>query len=104
MSCDNCPDFDLCMDCFAEDQHGHHPAHSLRAVSEDKFAGSSHMQAKCDAGRGVVHEALCDGCDKVRHIITIVVYPMLTHSLDHHWRPPQVLELPGLGLLLLLLP
>jgi next-to-BRCA1 protein 1 len=65
VSCDNCPDFDLCVDCFAEDQHGHHPAHSFRPVSEEKFAATSHLQTKFDAGRGVVHEALCDGCDKV---------------------------------------
>jgi next to BRCA1 gene 1 protein len=65
VSCDNCPDFDLCMDCFANDDHGHHPAHSFRPVSEEKVAGAPHIQAMCDAGRGAVHEAVCDGCDKV---------------------------------------
>ena len=65
VSCDNCSDFDLCMDCFSEGEHGHHPGHSFRPVSEEMISCVSYMQAKCDAGRGIMHEALCDGCDKV---------------------------------------
>lgn len=77
MSCDNCPDFDLCGDCFAEDQHGHHPGHAFRPVSEENFVGASHLYAKFDAGRGVVHDALCDGCDKVSGISYQVASTML---------------------------
>ena len=65
MSCNNCPDFDLCIDCFADRGHGHHPGHSFRPVSDDMISEALHLQALCDAGRGVMHDALCDGCDKV---------------------------------------
>ncbi|KAK7750914.1 hypothetical protein SLS62_007177 [Diatrype stigma] len=68
--CLNCDDYDLCKRCFVKDQHGHHPKHGFTAaVPGTVFEGS--ISSRLSPGRNVVHNAICDGCDKyirgVRH-------------------------------------
>jgi len=68
VSCTDCADYDLCMMCFSQGDHGHHPAHVFQPVSEDSPHLSSHILSLCKAGRGFAHAAICDGCDKVSPI------------------------------------
>jgi next to BRCA1 gene 1 protein len=68
VSCIDCADYDLCMICFSQGEHGHHPAHRFQPVSEDSPNISSRILSLCEAGRGVAHAAICDGCDKVSPI------------------------------------
>ncbi|KAI0134506.1 hypothetical protein BJ170DRAFT_575466 [Xylariales sp. AK1849] len=70
LHCDTCEDYDLCKACFAKNQHGHHPKHGFApAVKGTVFDKST--SARFAPGRNVVHNAICDGCDKyvrgVRH-------------------------------------
>lgn len=70
LHCNTCEDFDLCKTCFTKDQHGHHPKHAFSAaVKGTEFPQP--ISARLAAGRNVVHNAICDGCDKyvrgVRH-------------------------------------
>jgi next to BRCA1 gene 1 protein len=65
VSCTDCADYDLCMMCFSQGDHGHHPAHVFQPVSKDSPHISSHILSLCKAGRGFRHAAICDGCDKV---------------------------------------
>lgn len=71
ITCTNCADYDLCMTCFSLGDHGHHPAHRFQPVSSDSSAINPRILSLCEAGRGFVHAAICDGCDKpvlgVRH-------------------------------------
>ncbi|KAF7512698.1 hypothetical protein GJ744_000265 [Endocarpon pusillum] len=69
VTCTNCADYDLCMTCFSLGEHGHHPAHRFEPVSADASKISSRILSLCEAGRGLVHAAICDGCDK--HIIGV---------------------------------
>ncbi|KAF2718759.1 hypothetical protein K431DRAFT_287360 [Polychaeton citri CBS 116435] len=70
VTCTDCDDYDLCIDCFTDDKHGHHPGHAFDRATEKTVlpAAAGTMLA---AGRGVRHHAICDGCDKnilgVRH-------------------------------------
>ncbi|KAK7943745.1 ZZ type zinc finger domain-containing protein [Apiospora aurea] len=70
LHCNTCEDFDLCKTCFTKDQHGHHPKHAFSAAVKGT-AFSQFISARLAAGRNVVHNAICDGCDKyvrgVRH-------------------------------------
>ncbi|KAK7992889.1 hypothetical protein PG996_012085 [Apiospora saccharicola] len=70
LHCNTCEDFDLCKTCFTKDQHGHHPKHAFSAAVKDTVFTKS-VSARLAAGRNVVHNAICDGCDKyvrgVRH-------------------------------------
>ena len=66
MTCKDCPDFDLCFLCFSCDEHGHHPGHRFEPVATDTMKVTPRMMNLCGAGRGVVHQAICDGCDKVK--------------------------------------
>ncbi|QDS67788.1 hypothetical protein FKW77_006644 [Venturia effusa] len=69
VTCIDCDDFDLCTACHEGNKHGHHPAHTFKAVAENTI--SALAERLCAPGRGVKHAALCDGCDKpingVRH-------------------------------------
>jgi next to BRCA1 gene 1 protein len=65
VTCTNCPDYDLCMMCFSLGDHGHHPAHRFQPVSAYAPNIRSRILSLCEAGRGLAHAALCDGCDKV---------------------------------------
>lgn len=68
--CTTCDDYDLCKLCFVKDQHGHHPKHGFTAAVPGTSFESS-ISARLLPGRNVVHNAICDGCDKyirgVRH-------------------------------------
>ncbi|KAI1081143.1 hypothetical protein F5B20DRAFT_536967 [Whalleya microplaca] len=68
--CTTCDDFDLCKSCFAKDKHGHHPNHGFApAVKGTVFEHA--ISSRLSPGRDIVHNAICDGCDKyvrgVRH-------------------------------------
>jgi next to BRCA1 gene 1 protein len=69
VTCTNCADYDLCMVCFSLGDHGHHPGHRFQPVSADTSKISSRILGLCDAGRGLAHAAICDGCDKVRQVL-----------------------------------
>ncbi|KAH9906624.1 hypothetical protein F4778DRAFT_588234 [Xylariomycetidae sp. FL2044] len=68
--CIKCDDYDLCKNCFAKDQHGHHPAHGFTAAVKGTVFESS-ISSRLAPGRNIVHNAICDGCDTyirgVRH-------------------------------------
>jgi next-to-BRCA1 protein 1 len=68
--CTSCDDYDLCQGCFAKDQHGHHPKHGFTAVVPGT-AFEHAVSSRLSPGRNVMHNAICDGCDKyirgVRH-------------------------------------
>jgi len=70
VTCDDCEDYDLCIKCHADDKHGHHPAHTFKPATQSTVLSFSSTK-KLAAGRGVHHNAICDGCDKnitgVRH-------------------------------------
>ncbi|RVX74958.1 hypothetical protein B0A52_01235 [Exophiala mesophila] len=69
VNCEDCADFDLCLICFTNGDHGHDPSHTFNEAV--KYSLDSGVRALCAPGRGVRHEAVCDGCDKaiigVRH-------------------------------------
>lgn len=71
VTCQQCPDYDLCFFCLEQGQHGHHPAHTFTPVDATSPAVSPYIKALCQQGRGLQHEAVCDGCDTqivgVRH-------------------------------------
>lgn len=80
VTCDDCPDFDLCLTCFAEGEHGHDPSHGFHETIEHSVDGE--IKALCAPGRGVHHAAICDGCDKA----SITLAP-LTHFINSTSRP-----------------
>ncbi|KAI1738043.1 hypothetical protein F4680DRAFT_460138 [Xylaria scruposa] len=70
LHCTTCDDYDLCKSCFAKNQHGHHPNHGFApAVKGVVFEHA--VTSRMDPGRNVLHNAICDGCDKyvrgIRH-------------------------------------
>ncbi|KAI2638989.1 hypothetical protein GGS26DRAFT_369387 [Hypomontagnella submonticulosa] len=70
LHCTKCADYDLCKKCFVGDKHGHHPGHEFEpAVKGTVFDHA--VSSRLSAGRGSVHNAICDGCDKyvrgIRH-------------------------------------
>jgi next-to-BRCA1 protein 1 len=65
VTCLDCEDYDLCMSCHVSNEHGHHPAHEFSPISEVDTLGYK-AKALCAPGRNVHHQAICDGCDKVR--------------------------------------
>ncbi|RMZ82209.1 hypothetical protein DV738_g1823, partial [Chaetothyriales sp. CBS 135597] len=71
VTCNDCPDFDLCMVCFQNNEHGHHPAHVFEPVDKREGMVSPKINLLCKAGRNEFHHAVCDGCTKritgVRH-------------------------------------
>ncbi|KAH7026195.1 uncharacterized protein B0I36DRAFT_155084 [Microdochium trichocladiopsis] len=68
--CNTCDDFDLCKACFVTDQHGHHPKHTFSAAVKGT-AFDQAVSTRLAAGRNVLHNAICDGCERyvrgVRH-------------------------------------
>ncbi|KAI0811372.1 hypothetical protein GGR55DRAFT_642803 [Xylaria sp. FL0064] len=68
--CTTCEDYDLCQGCFAKDRHGHHPRHGFVPAVKGTVLDQS-VLSRLAPGRDVLHNAICDGCDKyvrgVRH-------------------------------------
>ncbi|KAL8713916.1 MAG: hypothetical protein Q9220_002062 [cf. Caloplaca sp. 1 TL-2023] len=63
VTCKSCEDFDLCIPCFTDSKHGHHPSHPFASAnSTAKLDGKA--SKLCSPGRNVRHFAICDGCDK----------------------------------------
>jgi next to BRCA1 gene 1 protein len=95
VTCTNCADYNLCMMCFSLGDHGHHPAHRFQPVSADRSNISSRVLSLCEAGRGLAHAAICDGCDKVwPSCLTNMSGCVLINTTAHLWCPSQVFELP----------
>jgi next-to-BRCA1 protein 1 len=99
VTCKDCPDFDLCFLCFSCDEHGHHPGHHFEPVGNDATKITPRIVNLCGTGRGVVHQAICDGCDKVSLQRRAKCPTLLTMATEHHWSATQMLEMPRLGLL-----
>ncbi|KAF7889548.1 uncharacterized protein EAF02_001963 [Botrytis sinoallii] len=70
VTCIDCADFDLCIQCHVSLKHGHNPKHAFAFVDEDANFGPM-ASALLAAGRNASHSAICDGCDRnifgVRH-------------------------------------
>ncbi|KAK5957900.1 hypothetical protein OHC33_001089 [Knufia fluminis] len=71
VTCQQCADFDLCFFCLEHGEHGHHPAHTFVPVDATSAAVTPYIKTLCQQGRGLKHDAVCDGCDAqimgVRH-------------------------------------
>ena len=65
VTCQECPDYDLCLSCFQDSEHGHDPSHTFEAQEPETVKGDMALAALCAPGRGVRHDAICDGCDEV---------------------------------------
>ncbi|SZF05853.1 unnamed protein product [Blumeria hordei] len=61
INCKDCPDYDICFDCFVNAECGHHPRHSFQPVVKEVIL-SPQVQALLPPGRNTLHEAICDGC------------------------------------------
>lgn len=96
VTCEDCPDYDLCITCLIKDEHGHHPGHSFALIQDREFALKNLVMAHCRPGRHHRHAAICDGCDKVCYPLFESNYRVLQADLilDCHWCSTQVLELP----------
>ncbi|KAI0101760.1 hypothetical protein GGR51DRAFT_529272 [Nemania sp. FL0031] len=70
LHCLTCDDYDLCKSCFAKNQHGHHPKHGFTPAVKGTVIDPS-ISSRLAPGRNVLHNAICDGCDKyvrgIRH-------------------------------------
>ena len=67
VTCTSCDDFDLCVSCHVMNEHGHHPKHAfVPAVEETNLDVVA--RTLLAAGRNTAHNAICDGCDKVRSV------------------------------------
>ncbi|KAK6001579.1 hypothetical protein QM012_002910 [Aureobasidium pullulans] len=66
VTCVQCDDFDLCLNCHTVNAHGHHPGHHFKPAV-DGAALSLAQEALLPAGRNFRHTAICDGCDKMIH-------------------------------------
>ena len=64
-SCNECPDYDLCMACIVANKHGHHPGHSFTGDGPH----SPTVQSLLAPGRNVRHHAICDNCEKVSNLV-----------------------------------
>ena len=69
ITCTTCEDFDLCVRCQIESQHGHHPAHTF--VPVEPSTATPLIELLCSPNRGTSHAAFCDGCDKVCYIVLV---------------------------------
>ena len=70
VTCLDCDDYDLCVSCHLRLEHGHHPGHTFKPLSNDASFGEL-VHEICKAGRGMHHYAICDGCDKVSRRLTM---------------------------------
>jgi next-to-BRCA1 protein 1 len=68
VTCNSCEDFDLCIPCHVGLAHGHHPKHAFSPAVEGTNLDLV-AQALLAPGRNTGHNAICDGCDKVREAI-----------------------------------
>ncbi|CAL3967366.1 unnamed protein product [Diplocarpon coronariae] len=70
VTCTACPDYDLCIECHVNVEHGHHPMHAFEPAVEETNLDPI-ARALLVPGRNTSHNAVCDGCDKyiygVRH-------------------------------------
>lgn len=65
VTCVDCEDYDLCVNCLLENAHGHHPGHGFSLIQDRQFTLRSSVMSRCRPGRNQYHAAVCDGCDKV---------------------------------------
>lgn len=63
VTCEQCADYDLCFICLETADHGHHPVHTFKPVAPAAMGTAPYLKLKCEQGRGLKHEAVCDGCD-----------------------------------------
>ncbi|KAJ5885283.1 Zinc finger ZZ-type [Penicillium taxi] len=64
VTCNECEDFDLCVQCIFRNKHGHHPAHTFYPASERNSNLKTIIKTHCLPGRKFEHPAICDGCEK----------------------------------------
>lgn len=64
VTCEDCKDFDLCIECLRNSEHGHDPSHKLARAHENVHLSKAE-EGLLARGRNVRHEALCDNCDNV---------------------------------------
>ena len=64
VTCTTCEDYDLCIPCHLNLEHGHHPKHAFAPAVEDANLDLV-AKALLAPGRNARHHAVCDGCDKV---------------------------------------
>jgi len=83
VTCKDCPDFDLCFLCFSCDEHGHHPGHQFEPVANDTTKITPRIMSLCGSGRGVVHQAICDGCEKASLRYSTKSFALLTNPLQN---------------------
>ena len=98
VTCTKCEDYDLCIPCHKSLKHGHHPGHPFVPASDDATM-DEHALNLCAPGRHTQHRAVCDGCDKVNSLHPFA-YLIMLNLIGYSWYPPQVFDLPRLGLLL----
>ncbi|EXJ84998.1 hypothetical protein A1O3_05673 [Capronia epimyces CBS 606.96] len=71
VTCQNCPDFDLCLTCFQGGEHGHDPSHGFQPQEALDHMLEPAIKNLCAPGRGIRQDTLCDGCNAfilgVRH-------------------------------------
>lgn len=72
----DCPDFDLCQSCFLANDHGHALAHTFESVNPIlHHTVNFQIKSLCKQARGLVHQATCDGCNKVRRLLILDITP-----------------------------
>ena len=96
VTCQECPDYDLCLSCFHDNEHGHDPAHAFEAQDLEATKADPAIQTLCGPGRGIKHDAICDGCDKVSNRTLFYASSKSNHVTGNLRHSPQVLGLPRL--------
>jgi next to BRCA1 gene 1 protein len=81
VTCRECPDYDLCISCFHDGEHGHNPAHSFTTQDPEASKDDPTLEYLCAPGRGVRHDAICDGCDEVSLFVSLCTHMVLTGVL-----------------------
>ncbi|THZ00102.1 hypothetical protein D6C95_04395 [Aureobasidium pullulans] len=66
VTCIQCDDYDLCLNCHTLNAHGHHPGHHFKPAVDGADLSLA-QEALLPAGRNFRHTAICDGCDKMIH-------------------------------------
>ena len=72
VTCQECADYDLCLSCFHVGEHGHDPSHSFEAQDPETIKGDLAVKALAP-GRGIRHDAICDGCDEVSLLLSLSI-------------------------------